>query len=135
LTAAVSEPTRLPLWRAILGFGALGIFFVVLLALSPAYLQNYRLTGRVKAVVASSSELTLGKLTPGELTPGPAEDALRQKLLTEAHTLGLPVLPGDIHFTRTPQALEVRIRYIVHQSLGLYHVDLHFHPSARTALR
>jgi hypothetical protein len=81
-------------------------------------------------LVASSSELTLGKLTPG-----PAEDALRQKLLTEAHTLGLPVLPGDIHFTRTPQALEVRIRYIVHQSLGLYHVDLHFHPSARTALR
>lgn len=130
MTATVSEPTRLPLWRAILGFGALGTFVVVLLALSPVYLQNYRLTERVKAVVAAASEVT-----PGEVTPVPAEDALRQKLLTEARILGLPVLPGDIRFTRTPQALEVQIRYIVHQSLGLYHVDLHFHPSARTALR
>lgn len=124
MTATVPEPARLPFWRAILGFGALGIFFVILLALSPAYLQNYRFTGRVKAVVATSSAVT----------PGPAEDALRQKLLAEARTLELPVLPGDIRFTRTPQAVEVQIRYIVHRNLGLYQVDLHFRPSARTTL-
>ena len=92
----------------------------MLLALAPVYLQNYRLTGKVKTVVNGAASLT--------------DDALRTKLLAEAGALSLPVLPGDIKIARTADALDVQLKYIVHRSLGLYQVDLHFHPSARVSL-
>lgn len=115
-----SEPVRLPLWRTITGFGVLASLVGVLLALAPVYVQNYRFTGKVKTVVNGAASLT--------------DDALRTRLLSEATARSLPVLPGDIKIARTNGALDVELKYIVHRSLGLYQVDLHFHPSARLAL-
>ncbi len=112
-----SHPVRLPLWRALTGFGVLATLVAVLLALAPVYLQNYRLTGKVKTVVNGAVSLT--------------DDALRTKLLAEAGALRLPVLPGDVKITRSGDALDVQLKYIVHRNLGLYQVDLHFHPAAR----
>lgn len=108
---------RLPLWRAIAGFGVLGSLVGVLLLLAPVYVQNYVLTGRVRAVVAAQATAT--------------EDVLRSAVLQQATELGLPVLPGDVKVGHPGGKLEVQLRYVVQKSLGPYHVDLHFHPSAK----
>jgi len=119
LTASASPEIRLPLWRAITGFGVLGGLLAVLLALAPVYLTNYRLTAKVRSTVAASAAET--------------DDVLRTRLIAEAATFGVTALPGEIRISRDSQSLNVEVRYIVHRSLGLYQVDLHFHPSARVA--
>ena len=120
MTATAAPEFRLPLWRTITGFAVLGSLVAVLLALAPVYITNYRLTGKVKTLVAASASDT--------------EDVLRQKLIAEARTFDVTALAGDVKITRNSQALDVQVKYIVRKNLGLYQVDLHFHPSARTPL-
>ena len=116
-TVAPVPAVRLPLWRAITGFAILSSLVAVLLALGPVYVQNDRFTRRVKAAVAQNAVAS--------------EDVLRNSLLTQARTFNLPVLPGDVKITHTGGNVEVEVKYNVEKNLGLYRVDLHFHPSAK----
>lgn len=119
MTASVApaQSARLPLWRTITGFAILGSLVAVLLALGPAYVQNDRFTRRVKSTVAGNAMAT--------------EETLRSALVNEARSFALPVLPGDVKITHTEGNVEVQVKYNVEKNLGLYQVDLHFHPFAK----
>ena len=112
------ESVPLPLWRAVAGLGALAALVGVLLLLAPSYVENYRLTGRLKTTVATA-------------TPSVSEDDLRTAVLGEANAMHVPVLPGDVKVEHPGGKLEVQVKYVIQKSLGPYQVDLHFHPSAR----
>lgn len=119
MTASAADPLAqpLPLWRAIAGFAVLGSLVIVLLSLGPVYVKNDVFTRRVKAVVANN--------------PAATEDSLRTTLLKEARTLDIPVQPGDVKVSHPSGKLEVELKYKIQKNLGLYRVDLHFHPSAK----
>jgi hypothetical protein len=119
LTVAAADPRgeSLPLWRAIAGFAVLGGLVLVLLSLGPVYLNNDRFTRRVRAVVANNAAAT--------------DDSLRTAVLKEARSLQIPVQPGDVKISHPSGKLEVQLGYKVQKNLGLYRVDLHFHPSAK----
>ena len=107
----------LPLWRLILGVAVLGSLVSILLLLAPAYIQNSRFSGRVQAVVSFST--------------AQGDDAPKNAVLREATALGLPVQSGDVKVSHPGGKLRVELKYAVQKSLGPYHVDLHFHPSAQ----
>jgi len=96
-------------------FGAL---IGVLLFLAPSYIENYRLTGKVKALVASAKSTA-------------TEDELRAAVVSEATAMHVAVQRADVKVGHPGGKLEVQVKYVVQKSLGLYHVDLHFHPSAK----
>jgi hypothetical protein len=105
------------LWRAIAGFGVLGSLLVILLSLGPVYLKNDRFKRRVRTVV--------------EHNAAASDEALRTLLLSEAKAFSLPVLPGDVKVLHASGKVEAQVTYKVQKSLGLYRIDLHFHPSAK----
>lgn len=97
MTASVSTPEKLPLWRAIAGFGALGILVTLLVVAGLAYLDNYRLDGYMRTVAADPA------------SGGAADDALRARILDRAAQLGLPVRSSDVKVTRDGGRLRIRI--------------------------
>ena len=119
MTAAHSTetaPQKLPLWRLILGIAVLGAMVTVLLSLAPVYLENYRL----------QQYLTQLARDPGfAATP---DDALRREVQAKATALLLPLRLSDIQITRAEGGLKLQMAYAVGMNLGLYRVDLHFHP-------
>ena len=98
------------------GFGVLGGLLAVLLALAPVYLENYRFSRYVKEQAAAAAA---GR-----------EDDLRSRIRTRAAEMGLAVQDGDIRVTQANGHAAIQIRYAVHVDMGLYRVDLHFHPEA-----
>ena len=119
MTTIETHAVRLPLWRAIAGFGVLGGLVAVLLLLAPAYVRNYRFTARMKAVVAAN----------GGAVPNPLQDdPLRNVIVAEARSMDLVIFPGDVKITNTAGRRNVELKYIVQ----LYRMDLHFHPSVST---
>ena len=107
---------KLPLWRAITGFGVLAAMAAVLLGLAPTYLENYRLQQYLNGM---AHEAGLGTAS---------DDAVRGEIVARARELSLPVATGDIRIARTGGAVKVEMRYVVAMNLALYRVDLHFHP-------
>jgi hypothetical protein len=105
------------LWRVIAGFAVLGSLLAILLSLGPVYLKNDRFKSRVRSVV--------------EQNAGVSDDALRVLLVSEAKEFSLPVLPGDVKISHPSGKVEAQVTYKVQKSLGLYRIDLHFHPSAK----
>lgn len=115
--AAGAQREPLPLWRLISGVAVLGSLVSILLLLAPVYVQNSRFSARVKAVVAAGASQT--------------DEAVKSAVVREGTALGLPVYPGDVKTSRSGGKLGVELKYVVQKSLGPYHVDLHFHPSAQ----
>jgi hypothetical protein len=105
----------LPVWRLIAGIAVLGSLIAVLLALSPVYLDNYRLNRYVHELAASS---------------GAPDETLRAEIVARAQQLDLPLQPGDVHVTHDGGKLHIDTKYVVKRDLALYSVDLHFHPQA-----
>ena len=115
---AATEREALPLWRLITGVAVLGSLVAILLLLAPVYVQNSRFSAKMKSVVAANASQP--------------EDTVKSAIVQEATALGLPVLPGDVKTTSSGGKVRVELKYVVQKSLGPYHVDLHFHPSAQT---
>lgn len=107
---------RLPLWRLLLGILVMGTLTAVLIALSPVYLDDFRLKGYTKALAAKSQAVS--------------DEALHAAVAKEARRLELPVKDGDIVITHPGGKVSIEIKYIVEITFPLYNVDLHFHTSA-----
>ncbi len=107
---------RLPLWRAVSGFGVLAALVGVLLSLLPIYAGNFRLTQFLRTVATDSAV---------------SDDAVRTRIVERARQLDLPLQPEDIQISRDGGKLGLSARYKVQKDLGLARIGLHFHPAAR----
>jgi hypothetical protein len=111
---ATEDTQKLPLWRLIAALFVLGSLVVVLLALAPVYIDNYRLQRSLR-----------------EMTQSPASDeTLQRQVLDRARSLDLPITRDEIEIAHQDGKTHVEIKYAVQMILPLYRVDLHFHPAA-----
>jgi hypothetical protein len=101
-------PSKLPLWRLLSGWAVLGSFVVIILLMTPVYLDDYRLHRYIQSL------------------PDAADDTLTSEVVAKAHDLDLPVRPSDIHIVRTGPKPKIELRYTVKMDLLIYPVDLHF---------
>ena len=106
-----ADRQKLPLWRAIAGFGLLGILAALLVIAGLVYLDNFRLDRYMRALAEQPESVGL------------SDAALSDRLVGRAGELGLPVHASDISITRTDGRVRIRIaRYGVETPVG--HMDL-----------
>jgi hypothetical protein len=86
----------------------------VIAALTPPYFENMEFQRYLDQTVERSQ----------------SPDVLTADIVNKAAQLGLPVHAGDVHVTRRGNGLHVDIIYVIRVDLGVYTVDLHFHPAA-----
>ncbi len=104
MTAAL--PQRLPLWRAIAGFGVLAILCALLISAGFIYLDNYRLDRYMRDLASRPASVDLSDAT------------LNRNILDRAQQLGLPVHATDIAIARDGGKLHITIaKYTVQTSL------------------
>jgi hypothetical protein len=108
----------LPLWRLLAGIAVFVGFIVDLSFLVPVYLRNYELQRDLKAELRR----------PG--AAGLPDSYWRTEFVELANARHLPVIPKDISVAHSKGATTVGASYKVMVDLGLYQVDLHFHPVA-----
>jgi len=109
---------RLPRWRTIAGFAVFLGLFADLSLLAPVYYQNYEFGRYMKSQLQNN-----GNNPPGD-------DRLRAEVVTHAKSLGLPLIPNDVHIQHRNGVTELATFYKIQVDLGLYTVDLHFRPEA-----
>jgi hypothetical protein len=119
---SVDAPRALPLWRLIAGIAVFVSMFLVLAGLAPVYMDNYRFQQYLRSVAQAAPRQSA--------TP---DDRVKAEVLGRARALDLPVLADQIQITHPNGKLRLEISYAVQMRLGLYQVDLHFHPSAQTS--
>ena len=100
---------RLPLWRAVSGFGVLGSLAAIVLAVVPEYVANYRFSQYAQAMTAHA------ELPDEKLQAEIAGAAVRD------YHLILP--PGDVHVLR--EGAKIRLQIAKHKA-RVFVVDLHF---------
>ena len=106
-----ADRQKLPLWRAVAGFGLLGILAALLVVAGSVYLDNFRLD-RYMREIAERPE-----------SAGLSDGVLKAYVVGFAHGLGLPVYANDIAITHLDGRPHIRIaRYGVETSVG--HMDL-----------
>ncbi len=111
LAADRPDRQKLPLWRAIAGFGLLGILVALLVIAGLVYLDNFRLDRYMRGLAESAESVGL------------SDAALSDRLVARARDLGLPVQAGDISISRVDRRPHIRIaRYRVETPVG--HMDL-----------
>ncbi len=96
----------------------LGSLVAVLLALAPVYINNMRFSRTVREVVQSPAAHTAD------------DNGVRDLLMAKVQEYNVPVHFGEIRVSHSDGHLGVQLKYAVHVDLGLYRVDLHFHPEA-----
>jgi hypothetical protein len=106
---------KLPLWRLIAAILVLLGMAGVLLALAPAYVEDYKLGQFIRSLARS---------------PATPDEALRAAVIARARDLNLPLEPGDIRITHDNGKLQLQLKYSVQVDYALYQVKVHFHPSA-----
>ena len=89
----------------------------ICLILIPPYAANWRF------------QRYLNQMADDPATASESFDQVRAKVLTEAHSLGLPLTAGDIQVTPSQNALRIDALYVVHVDIAGYSVDLHFRPA------
>jgi hypothetical protein len=109
---------KLPRWRTIAGFAVFLGLFADLSLLAPVYYRNYELECYIKGQLHTSGAQAL------------PDDRLRAELVTRAKSLGLPLVPNDVHIEHRNGVTELATFYKIQVDLGLYTVDLHFRPEA-----
>ena len=106
-----ADRQKLPLWRAIAGFGLLGILVALLVIAGLVYLDNFRLDRYMRELAARPESVGL------------ADAALSDRIVGRARDLGLPVQASDVSVSRADGRLRIRIaRYGVETPVG--HMDL-----------
>lgn len=105
---------KLPLWRLIAALLVLGGLVAVLAALTPVYLDNFRLQRSLR-----------------DFARHPAPDGtLRMQVLDRVRQLDLPVAADEIEIGHAGGKVQIQLKYAVEMIFPLYRVDLHFHPGA-----
>jgi hypothetical protein len=109
---------RVPRWRIGAAIAILAglVFFLSLFA--PYYFRNLKLQNYVSGITHSGGNQTK------------SDDILRTWVLDRAHQLELPITEENVHITRSPESLQIDVRYAVRVNLPGYTVDLHFYPGA-----
>jgi hypothetical protein len=105
-------------WRLAAGIAVLVVLAAVAVLLVPPYYENWKLQRYLDALAEDPAISTT------------APDAVRDKIVKQAATLGLPVHSDDVRVTRQDGALRIEVLYIVKIDLPVYSVDLHFRPGA-----
>ena len=96
----------------------LGVLVFLGVRLTPIYIHNQQLQQFVDEVTHRAD------------APASSDDVLRARVLEKAADLDLPVVADNVQIERTAGSVRMDVRYIVHVSLPLYTVDLHFYPGA-----
>jgi len=109
---------KLPRWRTIAGFAVFLGLFADLSLLAPVYYRNYELERYIKDRLHTVA---------AQAVP---DDRLRTELVVRAKSLGLPLIPNDVHIQHRNGVTELATFYKIQVDLGLYTVDLHFRPEA-----
>lgn len=109
---------KLPRWRTIAGFAVFLGLFADLSLLAPVYYRNYELERYIEGRLHAGNGQTL------------PDDRLRTDLVARAKSLGLPLIPNDVHIQHRNGVTDLVTFYKIQVDLGLYTVDLHFRPQA-----
>jgi hypothetical protein len=100
------------------GVAVLVVLAAVAVLLAPPYYENWKLQRYLDALAGDPA---ISTTTP---------DAVRDKIVKQAESLGLPVHSDDVRVSRVDGALRIEVLYIVKINLPIYSVDLHFRPGA-----
>jgi hypothetical protein len=109
-----TSPNRPAKIRLAAGFAILAALVYIAVRMIPPYFDNMRFQEQMQQSVARS------------VSPG----TVRADLRDSAARLGIPLQDGDIRIEPVAGGLKADVLYIRRIDLGLYAVDLHFHPSA-----
>lgn len=110
---------RVPAWRIAAGVLVLVALLALGGALAPVYLRNLEFQHFVSQMMEDPKTHDL------------SDDTIRTRLVEKAQELDLPVHLDNIQIARTPDAVRIAARYVVHVNLAVYAVDLHFYPGTR----
>jgi hypothetical protein len=104
--------------RPIAGVAVLLILAAIAIILIPPYLENFKLQRFVNELIDDPS------------TSGLPLEVIRQRVVSRATGLGLPVQPEDVQVKQVHNAIRIDVLYVVHVDVASYTVDLHFRPAA-----
>jgi hypothetical protein len=104
--------------RTIAGVAVLLVLAAIGVILTPPYVQNWKLQRYVNGLVDDPA------------TAGQPSETIRDRVVSRAGALGIPVHPADVQVTRPQNAVRIDVLYIVHVDIAGYVVDLHFRPVA-----
>jgi hypothetical protein len=102
---------RLPAWRIGAGLAVLAALLGTSIFLVPVYVRDHQLKNFLRASSPLSDEI------------------LQKQILSQGRALGLDVLPDHIQIRHAAGAGPTDVRYVIHVTLPLYTVDLHFSSS------
>jgi hypothetical protein len=109
---------RLPRWRIAVAVLILAGLFYFLALFAPIYFRNNELQQYVSGVTRNVENAQK------------SDDLLRTLVLDKSHELNLPIVADNVHIRRSPDGLQIDVRYFVRVDLPGYTVDLHFYPGA-----
>lgn len=105
-------------WRLAAGIVVLLLLALIGLRLLPPYLENFQFQQYLNSLVADPATANLPL------------DQIQSRVLAKSATLAIPLLPQDVHVTRTESEFKIDVLYLVRVDLFAYSVDLHFRPTA-----
>ncbi len=109
---------KIPAPRLIAGAVVLLILVILGIFLTPPYAANWRLQSYINDLADDPATM---KLPP---------DAVQNRVVNQAASLGLPVHPDDVHVNVSQTGVAIDVLYIVHVDVAGYTIDLHFRPAA-----
>lgn len=106
------------LLRPIAGVAVLLIMAALGVILIPPYVENFKLQRFVNELIDDPATASL----PPEV--------IRERIVTRAAALGVPVESRDVEVKQVHNAIRIDVLYVVHVDVASYTVDLHFRPAA-----
>ena len=104
--------------RLIAGVAVLLILGAIAIVLIPPYVENFKLQRFVNDLIEDPA------------TIGLPPDVIRDRVVSRAAALGLPVHGQDVQIKPVHNAIRIDVLYVVHVDVASYTVDLHFRPAA-----
>jgi hypothetical protein len=104
--------------RLIAGVAVLLVLGVIAIILTPPYVANFKLQRFVTDLI---DDPATGSLPP---------QTIRERIVTRAAELGLPVHDEDVQVKPVHNSMRIDVLYVVHVDVASYTVDLHFRPAA-----
>ena len=104
--------------RPIAGVAVLLILAGIAIILIPPYVENLKL------------QRFVNDLAEDQATSSLAPEVIRERVVSRAAALGLPVHAEDVQVKQVHSAIRIDVLYVVHVDVASYTVDLHFRPAA-----
>ena len=106
-------------WRMAAGALVLAVLLLFGVELIPLYYHAFQF----QRFVSAATQRVENQTKP--------DDVLRDWVADKAASLDLPVKAGDVHINRSPEGMQIEVRYAVRVDFPGYTVNLHFFPGAR----